>query len=471
MTTTPASPDTPGSVDDLFDEALGLEALRLETESDAAQDASTPKRSIPVPRFFRRSSKTSNGKSKPPRNSFTRRDLINEAIQGVGARPSRLVLTLLGTVLGILSLVVTVGLAQTAANQINRQFDAVAATQVVVTPAKATNGGGEKKATGRLPWDAPLRVDSLAGVEASALVSKVDPGTNLITAAEIYDPAASQEVQPGIVASTAELMDVVHGTLQTGRFFDSGHEAREDRVVVLGKNTAEQLGINRVDSQPSIFIGDRSYTVIGIIDDVKRRSDLLDAVVLPVSTARTYLGLAGLDELQIRIAVGAGEVVGKQAPIALDPNRPEAFAVAAPQNSTDLQESVQADIDVIFLVLGGIALLAGGLGIANVTLLSVMERVGEIGLRRALGATRKQIAAQFVLESVTTGLLGGLIGAALGTFTVVVISVMQEWAPVLDIWVPIGGAALGGIVGLIAGTYPALKASRIEPITALRGGV
>ncbi len=405
-----------------------------------------------------------------PKNSFNLVDLANEAIQGVGAKPSRLALTLLGTVLGILSLVVTIGLSQTAANQINRQFDAVAATQVVVEPA-STGNGDQKKVTGVLPWDAPSRVAQIAGVNAAALLTTVASDGFLITAAEIYDPAEAERIQPNIVAATPELLDVVRGSLQTGRFYDAGHELRRDRVVVLGSKAAEKLGINRVDRQPSIFIDGDPYTVIGIVDAVKRRADLLDAIIVPQETARSAFNMGKAGELQIRIDVGAGETVARQAPIALNPNNPEGFDVSAPQRGNVLQESVQADIDVVFLVLGAIALLAGGLGIANVTLLSVMERVGEIGLRRALGATRRQIAAQFVVESVTTGILGGLIGAALGTFTVVVISIVQEWAPVLSMWVPVGGALLGGVVGLIAGTYPAIKAARIEPITALRGGV
>jgi len=162
--------------------------------------------------------------------------------------------------------------------------------------------------------------------------------------------------------------------------------------------------------------------------------------------------------------------VATQAPIALNPNAPENYEVQAPSPGSALRENVQADVNIVFLILGVLALLAGGLGIANVTMLSVMERVGEIGLRRALGATKRNIAHQFMVESVVIGLLGGLVGAALGVFAVVVVSVMQGWAPVVDPWLAIGSALLGAVVGLLAGVYPAVKASNIEPIIALRGG-
>ncbi|MBE7699490.1 ABC transporter permease [Oerskovia sp. Sa1BUA8] len=404
------------------------------------------------------------------RDRFSARDLFAEAAHGIGARPGRLVLTILGTVLGIASVVITVGLAQTAAGQITRQFDAVAATQVVVKPA-TSGSGGQERAAGAIPWDGAERVAQIHGVIDAGLVAPVGIGDLKVTAVPVNDPSVAPQSSPQVFAGTAGLLEAVRGRIVTGRSFDTGHDARADRVVLLGERAAERLGVNRVDSQPSIFIGEDSYTVIGIFADVKRRTDLLDGVVLPAGTARQDFALGPPDELQIHITTGAGPLVARQAPVALDPTDPDVFEASAPANGSALQRNVQADINAIFLALGGIALLVGGLGIANVTLLSVMERVGEIGLRRALGATKRDIAGQFVVESVVIGLLGGLVGASLGVFTVVIVSVVQEWTPILDIRMAIGSALLGGVIGLLAGTYPALKAAAIEPIAALRGGI
>ena len=401
---------------------------------------------------------------------FSVQDLIVEASAGIGARPSRLIMTTAGTVLGIASLVVTIGFAQTAAGQIARQFDAVAATQVIIEPGETRTANGGTIATSRLPWDSEARVERLAGVEGAGLVASVNIKTATVTAVPVNDPSAPATLGPPVMAASPGLLAAVRGTVVTGRFFDAGHDSRADRVVVLGARAAETLGINRVDSQPSIFIGDHSYTVLGIIDGVERRSDLLDAVIMPMGTARADFGLGGAEELQIQIEIGAGALVARQAPIALDPNAPENFTVVAPTGKSGLQENVQADVNIVFLILGFIALLAGGLGIANVTLLSVMERVGEIGLRRSLGATTRNIAWQFIVESAVIGLLGGLVGSAVGTFAVVIVSLVQGWTPILDIWLVLGSALLGAVVGLLAGLYPALRASRIEPVTALRGG-
>lgn len=399
---------------------------------------------------------------------FTTTDLVAEATTGIGSRPTRLVMTTIGTVLGIGSLVVTLGFAQTAAGQIARQFDAVSSTQVVVKPAEARTGNGPVAVTA-LPWDSPVRAERLAGVERAGLYAEVPLGENTITAVPVNDPSAPTLSSPPLAAGSGGLLEAVRGSIVTGRFFDEGHDARGDRVAVIGARAAERLGINRIDSQPSIFIGGIAYAVIGIADDMQRLASLRDSVIIPIGAARADFALAAPGEMQVRIMTGAGPQLGDQLGLALSPGAPDTIDVAAPSGRSELGENVQADVNIVFLVLGAIALLAGGLGIANVTMLSVMERTGEIGLRRALGATRRQIGSQFVVESVVIGLLGGLIGASLGVFAVVGVSLVQQWTPVVDPWMAVGSPVLGAIVGLAAGWFPARRAARVEPVDALRG--
>ena len=136
-----------------------------------------------------------------------------------------------------------------------------------------------------------------------------------------------------------------------------------------------------------------------------------------------------------------------------------------------VRSDVEGDVNSLFLTLGAVSLLVGAVGIANVTLVSVLERVGEIGLRRALGAARRHIAAQFLMESTALGLLGGVLGASLGTLVIVGVSFAREWTPVLDASLPLAAPLLGALVGLLAGVYPSMRAASLEPVDALRSGM
>ena len=394
------------------------------------------------------------------------RDLVGEALAGLLARPARVALTVLGTVIGVGALVATLGLSKTAANQIVGHFDALAATDIVVRPSARAGGAGAAV----LPWAAEARLLRLNGVAAAGTLSDVDVRGALARSVPINDPLAAGAIQLPMKAASPGLFRAVRAQLATGRLFDAGHSLRADRVLVLGPNAARRLGIARVDQQPAIFVGDRVYAVIGLLAGVRRQASLLGAAIMPEGTARREFGLRAPAFAQVETRIGAVELIARQAPLALSPSDPGMLKVAAPPDPRQLRGAVKNDLNALFLLLGGVSLLVGAIGIANVTLVSVLERVGEIGLRRALGAGRRHIAAQFLLESTAMGLAGGLIGASLGTLVIVGVSASKTWTPVLDPWVPLGAPALGALIGLASGTYPSLRAASLEPVEALRAG-
>ncbi|MBT8248783.1 MAG: ABC transporter permease [Acidimicrobiia bacterium] len=393
-------------------------------------------------------------------------DLVGESIAGLFSRPGRAILTILGTALGVGTLVATLGIAKTAGNQIVTRFDALAQTEVLVEPV--SQPGARRQSV--IPWDAGARLSRLNGVEAAATLSQV-PVDGLISAVPFNDPLRQTEFSFNVYAASADLLASVRGTMATGRFFDEGHSNRADPVAVIGPAVANRLNLTRVDQQPAIKIGERIFSVIGIIEEVAREPSLLSAVVMPDGTARELYDLGAPAEVHIDTVIGANQLIARQAPIALAPNNPDLLEARTARDPREVRQVVEEDVNSLFLVLGGITLLVGAIGIANVVLVSVIERIGEIGLRRALGAGRRHIARQFLFESLLMGLIGGVIGASAGVLAIVGASAYNQWTPVLDAWVPLAAPAVGAAVGLIAGVYPSLRAASLEPVDALRAGV
>lgn len=397
-------------------------------------------------------------------------DLLTEATSDLGSRPMRLILTLAGTVIGVGALVATIGLSQSSSSEIARQFELASTAQAIVRPLDVATADGGSVPAGQLPWDAADRVSTLAGVASAAILSDIPLDDVAIEAVQVHDPSQARTSSPALVAASVDLLDTTKGSLISGRMFDSGHDARGDRVAVLGIRAAESFGLSDVASQPSIFIDGRSYAVIGIFDDTRYRAELLSAVVIPVGTARADFGITSPQEVQIRLDPGGGPIVADQAARAILPDEPEVLETSASRGESVLQQNVQGNLDAVFLILAIVVMLAGGFGIANVTMLSVLERTAEIGLRRALGASGRQIAGQFIVESAVLGFVGGLIGAVGGVITVVAVAVSQGWSPAVDVIVAFGGAGLGGVTGLVAGWFPARRAAGVEPVAALRTG-
>jgi putative ABC transport system permease protein len=405
--------------------------------------------------------------SRPERSRLGVRDLLSECAAGVLQRPARSALTALGTVLGVGTFVAVLGLTATTSSQIDSRFNELTATEVTV---EDTGGDQPEFLDNAFPADADSRIGALNGVRAAGVYWPVRLGPEELVAAAppgVGDDGERTEVvaaSPGVIAAAGP-------ALEQGRAFDAYHDRRGENVAVIGSGLAARLGVTTLETGPAVFVGNQAFTVIGIIEDVERKADLLLSVVVPRTTAERIWGGPDSGErakMLISTDLGAARQIASEAALALDPAHPEYFKVIPPPDPRSLRGSVTSDLNELFMLLAGICLVIGAVGIANTTLVAVLERTGEIGLRRALGARGRHITLQFLAESGALGALGGLIGTSLGTVTVVVMAVVRDWTPVIHPATVLAAPAIGLVTGVLAGLYPAWRASRIQPAEALR---
>ncbi|MCM0676616.1 ABC transporter permease [Micromonospora phytophila] len=410
----------------------------------------------------------------PERSTLGVRDLAAEATAGILQRPARSLLTTLGTVLGVGAFVAVLGLTSTAAGQISSHFDALKQTTVTVTDV----GDGRERdkdapAPVAFPGDADQRVTALNGAVGAGVFWPVSLSKPVIGASVAVTARSSGNAGDlPVYAASAGLFGAIEPTVRVGRVFDRFHDRRGERVAVLGAAAAARLGISQLHAQPAVFINGAAFTVVGIIDDAERLPELLLGIIVPRGTAeRMYRPpdpTISPAQMVIRTRLGAAQLIARQAALALRPDRPDLLQATPPADPHQLSDSVSGELTGLFLTLAAICLVIGAVGITNTTLVAVLERVGEIGLRRSLGARPRHIAAQFLTESTVLGTVGGLTGTALGVGVVLTVALVRDWTAVLDPATVLPAPLIGSVVGMLAGLYPALRAATTEPLEALR---
>ncbi len=388
-------------------------------------------------------------------------DNISEAFSAIAQRPARTLLTALGTILGVGAFVATTGLADTARAQVSARFDALKATEVRIQDA---NPDG----TNPFPDDPDQTLQALNGINHAGLMylitdnGTLQPRTNPTRPLDNSQPVALIAATPGAIAAALP-------TVATGTLYNQFHQDRAERVAVIGRVAADQLGITRIDNQPVVFVGDIAYTVIGIIDDVARNPDLLLSIVIPTSTEQHDIATQGAAyEILIDTDPGAAQLAGRQAPTALRPQDPQRLQALVPPDPQTLRNNVESDVTSLYYALAALALFIGTVAIANATLLNTIERRPEIGLRRALGAKRSHITRQITLEAAITGTIAGACGTALAIIAVTLTAHTRGWTTTINPTITIIAPLIGLATGAIAGLAPALKAAQTPPATTLR---
>lgn len=399
-----------------------------------------------------------------PQSRFGWKPWLSEVILGIGGRAMRVALTVAGTVLGTATLVGVLGLTTSAQGQVSERFSILRATDVEVQPNDPTYG------LGGFPEDADARVARLNGVNTAGYAWQVSQASWTSVTGTLV-PGLTRPVPTGVslYGASAGFLAASKATLLEGRVFDSYCISTACHVAVLGTVAAQQLGIRQMRPGLTIFIDGIPFLVLGILDDVQRNTQILGGVVIPDSTAKALWGPPTKDApwMTIDTRIGAASVVGSQVPYALRPEQVSSYTVNIPPDPRTLQSRVGGDLSGLFLALAGITLIVGAFGIANLTTVSVMERIPEIGLRRALGARPAHIGAQFVGESGVLGLIGGLLGTPLGISVIIVVCLTRQWTALLPPWL-LSTPLIGLVIGLVAGIYPAWKAARVEPVAALQ---
>jgi putative ABC transport system permease protein len=386
------------------------------------------------------------------------RDVLHVGSSGLRSRPVRIVLSALGIAIGIATMIAVVGISASSQAQLMRQLDKLGTNMLVATPGESMFAGQAVK----LPRDAPGMVGRIDGVEhvgATGDVARSVRRSEKIPAGETAGIA--------VKAATQDLLNVLRGKVARGTWLNAANGRYP--AVVLGHVAAERLGVTEPGRQ--VWLDNRYFTVIGILDPLPLAPDIERSALVGWSAAEHFLGFDGHPTSVYERSTDASvRDVRSLLAATVDPRNPQNVSVTDPSSALRAKAATEGAFSTLLLGLGGIALLVGGVGVANTMIISVLERRHEIGLRRSLGATRGQIRIQFVTESLMLSGLGGLAGVVLGAAATGAYAASGGLPWVVPLWAVTGGFAATLAIGTVAGLYPAVRASRLSPTLALQAG-
>ena len=378
---------------------------------------------------------------------------------GLRARKVRTLLTALGIAIGIAAMVAVLGITASEDAQVQAELDALGPNLLEVFEGESITGEDIV-----LPVESAAMIERIGPIEVAAQVSIVDATVRRTE----FVPAA-QTGGIAVLATDLDVLDAVDGVVATGTFLDA--RSAEVPSVVLGSVAAERLGVRSLDPTPVVYLTDTYFQVVGVLKPVRLAPGFDRAAFIGAPIAQALFE-AELEPQTIYVDVVDGWLDDVRALIAatIRPEAPNEVTVTRPSDAIEARDVTSDSFRSLLLGLGAVALLVGGVGIANVMVISVLERQGEIGVRRALGATRRHIRLQFVVESALLSLLGGVAGVGIGAAITAAYAEREDSV----VSVPIEALALGVgaalVIGGFAGLYPAARAARLDPAEAVRPG-
>jgi putative ABC transport system permease protein len=395
----------------------------------------------------------------PARSKLRMGDVLRVGSLGLRSRRLRTSLSTLGVAIGIAAMVGVLGLSASSQEDLNSKIRALGTNLLEVT---AQQGFG--RGSGELPSTAVAMTNRIGPVDAVSSLTTISSATVRRT------DTISEGITGGIAVFAADpgLLDTLHATLADGKFLDAA--TAQYPAAVLGATAAQKLGVATVADGLRVYIAGQWFAVIGILDPVSAATGLDRAAIVGVGAAEKFIvgDTVAPGTIYVRTQDGATDSVSAVLANTVNPATPEEVQVTRPSDALAAQQAASTAFTSLFLGLGAVALLVGGIGIANVMVIAVIERRTEIGLRRALGATRAHIRRQFLTEAVLLAGAGGVVGVLLGIAVTIGYARSQHWQVVVPPVAIAGGLVAAIVIGGIAGLYPAARAARLPPTEALR---